>query len=155
MNILARIGCFVKIFSQKNRAINRTSQKRGKRDTFRLRCVSFLLFYKKIRLPIQSVKHKKLLSQYYFYIQKNAEVIFIIITDRYYRKININNYLRSKGMYMLDVFASVWRLHFMQKWRMEKSITLNMIKWICLTYESASKKIYCTRFVILLSSCSI
>lgn len=28
MNILARIGCFVKIFSQKNRAINRTSQKK-------------------------------------------------------------------------------------------------------------------------------
>lgn len=41
---------------------------------------------------------------------------------------------------MLDVFAVVWRLHFMQKWRMGKSITLNMIKWICLTYESASKK---------------
>lgn len=41
---------------------------------------------------------------------------------------------------MLDVFAVVWRLHFMQKWQMGKSITLNMIKWICLTYESASKK---------------
>ena len=51
---------------------------------------------------------------------------------------------------MLDVFAVIWRLHFMQKWRMGNSITLNMIKWICLTYESASKKIYCTRLVTLL-----
>ena len=56
---------------------------------------------------------------------------------------------------MLDVFAVVWRLHFMQKWQMGKSITLNMIKWICLTYESASKKIYCTRLVTLLLLYSI
>ena len=92
-NILARIGCFVKIFSQKIVQLIEHHKKRGKRDTFRLRCVSFLLFYKKIRLPIQSVKHKKLLSQYYFYIKKNVEAIFIIITDRYYRKIHINKYL--------------------------------------------------------------
>lgn len=53
---------------------------------------------------------------------------------------------------MLDVFAVVWRLHFMQKWQMEKSITLNMIKWICLTYESASKKniLHKARYVTLL-----
>jgi hypothetical protein len=62
---------------------------------------------------------------------------------------------------MLDVFAVVWRLHFMQKWQMENSITLNMIKWICLTYESASKKytaqgsLYCSpravykRFIVI------
>lgn len=56
---------------------------------------------------------------------------------------------------MLDAFAAVWRLHFMQKWRMENSIALNMIKWICLTYESASKKIYCTRLVTLLLLYSI
>lgn len=40
----------------------------------------------------------------------------------------------------------------MQKWQMEKSITLNMIKWICLTYESASKKniLHKARYVTLL-----
>lgn len=45
MNILARIGCFVKIFSQKNRAINRTSQKkREKRHiSFEMCLFSFVL----------------------------------------------------------------------------------------------------------------
>lgn len=68
---------------------------------------------------------------------------------------------------MLDVFASVWRLHFMQKWRMENSIALNMIKWICLTYESASKKytaqgsLYCSpravykRFIVKCAVCPL
>lgn len=55
---------------------------------------------------------------------------------------------------MLDVFAFAWRLHFMQKWRVEKSITLNMIKWICLTYESASKK-YTAQGSLRYSSCTV
>lgn len=55
---------------------------------------------------------------------------------------------------MLDVFAVVWRLHFMQKWRMGKSITLNMIKWICLTYESANKK-YTAQGSLRYASCTV
>lgn len=47
-NILARIGYFVNIFLQKNRAINRTSQKkREKRHISFEMCLFFFCFIKK------------------------------------------------------------------------------------------------------------